>query len=150
WDWDGATWTHHTVTGPSARFGHAMATLNGTAVLFGGQICLSACNTNHAVYNAYGDTWEWDGAAWTQRNVSGPQARAYHGMATLNNKVVLFGGQTATQTFFGDTWEWDGSAWSQRIVTGPTARSAHGMAAESTGKIVLVGGTSTKGGFNSL
>ncbi|MCA2978775.1 MAG: hypothetical protein INH37_10850, partial [Myxococcaceae bacterium] len=39
------------------------------------------------------DTWEWDGATWTQRSPStSPPARSGHAMATLGTKVVLFGG----------------------------------------------------------
>src|SRR5262249_38052733 len=49
----------------------------GSIVLFGGGFIT---NTD--------DTWEWNGAAWTKKNVTGPSARAGHAMATLNGKVV--------------------------------------------------------------
>ncbi len=49
-------------------------------------------------------------------------------MATLGDKVVLFGGHDGTRAV-GDKWEWDGSAWSPRSVTGPSARYGFAIAA---------------------
>ena len=56
-------------------------------------------------------------------------------MATLNGRVVLFGGLTiepgpAQQTVvLGDTWTWDGGAWTEeRPPISPPARFAHGTA----------------------
>jgi hypothetical protein len=74
------------------------------------------------------ETWLWNGGAWTQSAASGPSARGFHAMATLNGKVVLFGGSDDTSEFLGDTWEWDGIAWTQRRVKGPPARGLHAMA----------------------
>jgi hypothetical protein len=53
-------------------------------------------------------------------------------MASLNGRVVLFGGHaldaTGANVEMSDTWEWDGNTWSQRLVAGPSARSGAGMA----------------------
>jgi hypothetical protein len=133
WVWDGAAWTQRMVTGPDARQGHAMATRGGGAMLFGGYSV-----NEGGVLPLLSDTWEWDGAAWTPRNVPGPPARAYHAMAELHGKVVLFGG-FASGREFGDTWEWDGSAWTQRIVPGPSARHSASMATLG-GRVILSGG----------
>jgi hypothetical protein len=56
----------------------------GVTVLFGGR---------DNVHN-YGETWEWNGAAWTQRAVSCPSARESHAMAhaTARGATVPFGG----------------------------------------------------------
>src|SRR5262245_200381 len=55
-----------------------------------------------------GDTWEWDGAAWTRMSRSGPPARNWPALAydAKRQRVVLFGGD-AGATRFSDTWEWN-------------------------------------------
>jgi N-acetylneuraminic acid mutarotase len=130
WEYNGTAWTNRTVSGPPARADTAMATLDGSIVLFGG---------NDASGSILADTWTYDGATWTQRTVTG--GRYGHAMATLNGKVVLFGGVDANGVAYGDTWEWDGSTWTQRNVTGPSPRGSHHMATLG-GKIVLFGGAS--------
>jgi Kelch motif len=90
-----------------------------------------------------GDTWIWDGGAWTKRNVAGPPARQYHAMAALGGKVVLFGGFDGTNRL-SDTWEWDGSAWTKRAVSGPDPRRRMAMAPLGN-KLVLFGGSSVDG-----
>jgi hypothetical protein len=92
-----------------------MASLGGTAVLFGG-------NDEDFSNGALSDTWTWDGTAWTQMSVSGPPGRRLAVMAPFGNTVVLFGGQDATATALSDTWAWDGSSWAQVNVSGPPAR----------------------------
>jgi hypothetical protein len=136
WEWDGTAWTQRAVTGPSARYDHAMASLHGKVVLFGGRTQLAATGS-------VGDTWEWDGTSWTQRAVTGPLPRFGHSMAALNGRIVLFGGDiaggSAASQPVSDTWEWDGLAWTQRCVPGPPARVYGSMTAVG-GKIVLFGG----------
>lgn len=107
-----------------------MAMFNRKVVLFGG----STGSAN------LGDTWEWDGNTWIQRNVPGPAARSYAAMATLNGKVVLFGGHNGSVSL-ADTWEWDGNAWTQRNPSAPPPSHDHAMATLND-KVVLVGGSS--------
>jgi N-acetylneuraminic acid mutarotase len=64
-------------------------------------------------------------------------------MATLNDKVVLFGGFDGDK-FLGDTWEWDGSRWTERKVLGPPPRGRYGMATLK-GKVVVHGGQTDSG-----
>ena len=139
WQWDGSSWKVRKVVGPSARAGHAMASLNGTVVLFGGISGAPAAGS----FPVLGDTWEWDGSRWIERKVPGPKARAGHAMATLAGKVVLFGGTgagaAATGSYLGDTWEWDGRGWTERHTNGPTARIDHAMATLSD-RVLLYGG----------
>jgi hypothetical protein len=96
-----------------------------------------------------GDTWEWDGANWTQMQDVGPQPRSQLALAFDNTRgrTVLFGGTGATERIgdtetFGDTWEWDGSDWTQVQDVGPPARSRHAMAFDSDRqRTVLFGGS---------
>jgi hypothetical protein len=75
-----------------------------------------------------GDTWLWDGSTWTSPTSSGPSARVYPTMATLNGKVVLFGGMTAAGAQ-GDTWIWDGATWSNPTITGGPGKRCGAMMA---------------------
>src|SRR5882672_10594794 len=66
---------------------HAMAydSARGVTVLFGGA---------GGVFN--GETWEWNGTAWSRRVVSSPSPRDGHAMAydSARHVTVLFGGYT--------------------------------------------------------
>jgi Dockerin type I domain/Galactose oxidase, central domain len=70
-------------------------------VLFGGA---------NAAGQPVGDTWEWDGAEWTQVATTGPGPCAGFGMAydKARGKVVLFAGINGQQQLTEDTWEWTG------------------------------------------
>jgi hypothetical protein len=66
---------------------------------------------------AGGETWEWDGRAWTRVHASGPPARDHHAIAydTRRGRVVVFGGssQPGGRSYFNDLWAWDGSSWTE-------------------------------------
>jgi hypothetical protein len=53
-----------------------------------------------------GDTWEWDGSAWTHVDDVGLPTRELHGLgyAPDRNRAVVFGGSGANGTL-ADTWE---------------------------------------------
>lgn len=92
--------------------------------------------------NIFGDTWEWDGRAWTEIATSGPSPRYVHGMAYDEGRarVVVFGGY-AMGGFRGDTWEWDGHSWAQVASTGPSPRVGAAMAYDAARqRVVLFGG----------
>ncbi|MBN1607496.1 MAG: hypothetical protein JW940_12735 [Polyangiaceae bacterium] len=112
---------------PPARAGHAMAydTARQRVVLFGG-----------GDGGWLGDTWEWDGGAWTQCTpATSPPKRHSHAMAydAARKRVILFGGvQLSTPYILADTWEWDGNTWLQRTpAVSPPARFGHAMAYDS-------------------
>jgi len=64
------------------------------------------------------------------------------------NRVVLFGGQTATATS-DETWAWDGAAWEQLAITDAGTRAGHAMAYDAEQQItVLHGGHATLTDFN--
>ena len=125
-----------------ARFTHAMAydSARGRTVVFGGsQDGMTALN----------DTWEWDGASWTQVATSGPPGRWNHAMAydAQRGVVVMFGGNSS-QGYFGDTWTWNGSTWQQVASGGPSPRTAPAAAYDSVrGRVVLFGGGDNSGQF---
>lgn len=146
WAWDGANWTERAIVArPPSRSYEAMAydASRQRAVLFGGY-------GNNGVAGL-GDTWEWDGARWTERIFSSqtPPGRGQTALAydAARQRVVLFGG--VTQFTLGgvtlaDTWELDGQGWSRRTpVTSPPARANHHLAYDSSRqRVVLVGGSS--------
>ena len=111
WEWDGAVWTQVAVFGPEPRTGAAMVFEQDHAALFGG-LASSAAAGEPVVF---GNTWEWSGTHWTQRQDIGPGARWGHAMAfdSIRRRVVIFGGlpvfpadrEGATGRLLGDTWE---------------------------------------------
>ncbi len=102
WEWIGFDWQNVATTGAPARYGNAMAYDRDRQVtlMFGGQ------NGGPFGVGLLGDTWEWNGQAWTQVQLPGPSARSFVKMAydTARRRVVLFGGYTAAG-FVNDTWE---------------------------------------------
>lgn len=67
WEWDGTNWAQRSpAISPPARWSHTMVydSVRDVTVLFGG---ISFDGGPHY----FGDTWEWNGTNWTQRNVTG-------------------------------------------------------------------------------
>jgi hypothetical protein len=125
-----------TGSGPAARAKAAIAfdAAAGRVLLFGG-----------IGGSLRGDTWQWDGAAWSLAAATGPSPRQAAAMAfdSSRARAVLFGGNDGAAR--GDTWEWNGSAWSLRSPGGgagsPSARYLHALAYDSArGRTVLFGG----------
>lgn len=123
WEWDGETWIRRNVSGPSGRWGHMMAYdySRNVTVLYGG-----SRNPSSSGGNALRDTWEWDGAEWIERAITGPQPRQQGAMAfdSARDVCVLHGGTNQAPGPDPDTWEWNGLAWIQRDLPGPGARFA--------------------------
>jgi hypothetical protein len=92
------------------------------------------------------DTWEWDGATWTQRQpLTRPAARMLPSMTfdAARGVTILFGGEKSDATISeGDTWEWDGTNWTERFpAASPSPRSATSLAYDSARNVtVLLGG----------
>ena len=82
WVFDGTSWTQLNITGPSARFHPAMATLpggelgHGSIVLYGGGSVIGQGDP------LLGDTWTFDGATWTHASDTGPSPRNSFEMTT--------------------------------------------------------------------
>ena len=139
WEFDGTTWTERLTPGPTPRSRHAMATLGGRVVLFGGSLTGQA-----TVTELVSDTWTWDGSVWAQATPSSaPSARYAHAMATVGDKIILFGGvggdDAGPTSHLADTWQWDGSNWTQLMIAGPTARAGHAMVPYGAGALLFGG-----------
>jgi N-acetylneuraminic acid mutarotase len=140
WAWNGRLWSHLTpASSPPPLASPAMATLGAKIVLFGSAIP-DPGRTGPAP-DPNGQTWEWYGATWTRLNPpTSPPARSGHAMATLGDKIVLFGGHGAN-----DTWEWNGVTWTLRsLAVSPPPRERHAMVTLG-GQVVLFGGTTVDG-----
>jgi hypothetical protein len=94
WLWDGTAWTQAADTGPDPRAASAMVAAT-TIVLFGGvnSIDPSLPSADRIIF---GDSWRWDGHAWTEVQNIGPAPRWGHGMAFRSDagRIVLVGGSS--------------------------------------------------------
>lgn len=147
---EAATWRESvSTTAPKGRFLQAAAfdETRSLVVVFGGE----TRSLDGSAAEATQDTWEWSPATatWKLRSTSGPAPDARGGAAMVfdpvRNKMLLFGGRSATGYDYEDLWEWDPGtgAWTDRSTAGahPSARAQHGMLYQrSTGKILLFGG----------
>jgi hypothetical protein len=98
------------------------------------------------------DTWDWDGTAWRQLDVSGPSARWLSSAATdqANDRIILFSGWTADETLLEDTWAWDGENWELVSSAGPPPRISGQLAFNGSAVLLFGGRTRTAGGFRDL
>ena len=146
WEWDGAAWQQRSpMPAPPVRsyFGMAYDATRHVTVIFGGL----QPNGNSGTLLA--DTWEYDGASWTQRHpVHSPTTRSNVGMTydSLRGMTVLFGGDASAgdpAQPLQDTWEWDGNDWRQvSTATTPPARLAEAMTFDTAHHLVVMfGGT---------
>ncbi|MFT3914925.1 MAG: hypothetical protein QM704_12660 [Anaeromyxobacteraceae bacterium] len=152
-------WRNLGTGGPPPRyFGPLVAMANGEAIVFGGS----------GSGATLGDTWRWNGTAWTQVTGAGPSARTSPVAAfdARRGKVLLASGNSpfapdcgaaATGLACPDVWEFDGTAWRRRVVADPendgSLASGDGVGAYSTdGGVYAPGGGSGRlwrwdGGF---
>jgi hypothetical protein len=143
WEWDGQDWTQVQDVGPSARSGQALSFDSDAKVtlLFGGVAPTGLDVTFAGATATMGDTWAWDGTAWTQLDDTGPPARDCHAMAYAadRKRTVLFGGEDTNLVTLSDTWEWDTKHWTHVQDVGP-ARVASAMAFSGAGTFLFGGG----------
>jgi hypothetical protein len=156
WEWDGVDW--HAITPPHSPPAGAPISMNWDPLRR--RVVLAGINTsgnNAFLPNLPIDTWEWDGADWTQLNANPtgarvvvPPARAYHalGYDSQRRRVVAFGGSTGflLGTRLADTWDSDSRLWQQRATTGnspPAASPNAGAALRSNGTLCYVPGRAT-------
>src|SRR5262249_54063910 len=105
WEWDGVSWVQASPAGPPAgRYGHAM-TFDRSH-----RRTLMCCGfDNSAGEVIFGDTWEWNGTAWSPAALPLPiRDRTAIASDSARRRVVLFGGYTSIGngwTYLGDTWE---------------------------------------------
>ena len=141
WLWNGEKWRRVATEGPSPRDHHAMAydADRRRFVLFGGS---DAHPDGRADY--FGDTWEWDGKAWTKVATNGPPARCHFAMAydPVRQRTILVGGYGPNGPD-GKTWAWDGQVWKAAAEGAPAWRSSPRLAWDPKGdRLLLFGGES--------
>lgn len=129
WSFDGTNWSQlQPLASPPAAAGMELVhdALRGVVVMYGG------VNTSPFGGASVDQTWEFDGATWTQRStVVTPGGLGHYGACfdLLRARLVLYGG--TPDTFFpiaaNGTWEYDGTNWAQVATTaspGPLERPA--------------------------
>ncbi|MEM7201509.1 MAG: kelch repeat-containing protein [Planctomycetota bacterium] len=138
WEWDGNAWLRQLpATSPPPRRHAAMAfdRLRGRAVLFGGD--------RGAPSSEFDDTWEWDGATWSQRTTATtPPRRTDHQMYydPTRQQVLLYGGSRSGASI-GGLWEFDGIDWTQVSSTGSAPTRGLALAYHrARGEVVTFGG----------
>ncbi len=163
WEWDGASWSlvADPGVGPGPRSGSRLAYDEGrdVMVLFGGsrrfgteEEAIAGCAGARSGQNCrFGDTWEWDGASWSQLTTTDPEgdgdptprsdgALAYE---AARGRVVLHGGQPLGSEYVDDAWELDGQSWRAVTPRGaiPGPRESHGMTFDrARERLVIFGG----------
>ncbi|HEY5798664.1 MAG TPA: hypothetical protein VIT92_00510 [Burkholderiaceae bacterium] len=146
WIWDGNNWTQaKPPASPPGRAFHTMAynPVTKKIMLFGGRGGVYFPNwqsgTNVPLFD---DTWEWDGANWTQAATPrNPPGRTFASMAfdDARQEMVLFGGNRAyAGNYLADTWVWRDGAWQQRSDAGPGARSNARLVYDPSSKTMLL------------
>lgn len=112
WVYDGNDWTQLANNAAMAVHGYfAMAYDPGrnVTVLYGGE------NTAAGNTVVLGETWEFNGATWTQRTPAttpGKRTKAAMAYDQGRKQMVLFGGNNGAN-LLKDAWTWDGTNWSQ-------------------------------------
>jgi hypothetical protein len=126
-----------TASAPSPRHGAAMAHdhVRDRIVLWGG-----------AGVSQLADTWEWDGASWTQRVLSqNPPSRAGRMCYDRGRARVVLVLQ-ASSTPGPVTWEYDGTTWTPRpMAVQPTFPEASSVVYDSSRGVVVLATQGTVG-----
>lgn len=142
WELDGRTWTRVRAGGgsadPPARNKHAMTydTARRRVLLYGGSA--GAMSTI-----SFSDTWQWDGAAWTQLAAVRPAESHALAYDAGRDRVVRAGGASGSFTEV-QTYEFDGLNWLP-VTLPPQSRLPERMNAAMAfdpgrGRMVLFGG----------
>ena len=95
------------------------------------------------------DLWTWDGAVWTELEITGPGPRSHLGLAAGDGRLLLFGGASGPSTFAtltDETWELTDGRWRQLEVEGPSQRGSPAIAYDPGRDVfVLFGGFEATG-----
>ncbi|MFT3914858.1 MAG: hypothetical protein QM704_12320 [Anaeromyxobacteraceae bacterium] len=134
WEWDRVSWAHRASGGANAAgSGSAIGALGSDVLLFGG----------NALNVALGDTYRWNGAAWSLLEAASHPVGAFGAAGkfrteagtatdTVGNKLYRVGGYdsyfdtSAHQQCTLDVWEWTGATWALSTGGGPTWNDPEG------------------------
>lgn len=141
WRFDGSVWQQLApLAPPSGRHAAAMVfdSVRNVFVLHGGLLFIALSGTNQ--------TWEFDGASWTQITTPTPGPAVAGHVACFDSargRVVVYGGATGNPALAtSDTYEYDGTNWQLASAAGaPGPLSGPAMCfAANVGRAVLFGG----------
>ena len=142
WTFDGTSWTlRHPVTSPPGRImGLAQDDpVSGNVIMFSG--------FSEPGQRNYSDTWQWDGATWTQLHPATSPPPRNSATSFVDQKVNRFfieGGVTDAG-IASDLWYWTGSNWQQvSLSTTPSTRYDQIMGYDPASETDVL-----FGGFNS-
>ncbi len=138
-------WTNTTPSAglPPARGypGFVYDTSRTRALLFGGNAA-----------TLLGDTWEFQGGAWSQQvPANAPTPRYGHAMVfdDLRGVVLLFGGYQGANIYSNQTWTWNGLNWALMApAASPSNRYFPGLSIDPSGDVLLFGGSTGTGSLN--
>ncbi len=140
WTWDGTRWRCLSSDGPPGRDAPELAfdAARQRLVLFGGRTRLA-----DRQFRVLTDTWEWDGARWTQVDSIGAGARRLHqvlGYDPSRRAVILHGGLDTDNRGrpLSDTWRWTGARWEELSLGNPPGNPENQNALMSTDGGVLL------------
>jgi hypothetical protein len=120
---------------------------HGVMVMFGGGVF-----EDNGIIFSLGDTWLWNGSAWSQSFPSNSPIARYEAAAAYDGghqQTVLFGGVNSNG-YLGDTWVWDGTNWTQKFpANSPSPRSGSALAYQANLNVtVLFGGVNANGSLS--
>lgn len=121
-EWDGATWSRVSESGPPPRWSHGMAydSARGVTVVFGGCSTDTIYDSTNPGCSGLRDTWEWNGVQWLFKSNLGPPAPTSGGQhamvydAARGKTLLLVDSPGSCST---ELWEWDGATWTHRNIT---------------------------------
>lgn len=140
WRHDGTSWAKLVASPrPPALYGMGLTydNVRDRVIVFGGNYAIAS--------GASDETWEFDGARWSQITTAGAPSARYAPMMTYDvarKRAVLFGGRDANSDELDDTWEYNGTSWTPgATVDRPDGRTLGAMTYDPDQKrCVLVGG----------
>jgi hypothetical protein len=123
WGWNGTQWQRVAEGGPPGRIlgGAAYDEKRNVLIVYGGRpVELGKCSQ---------ETWEWDGEAWTQKEVQPPTACDHVRMVydAANGQAILFSGLDLAENPVNETWAWNGEEWKPLSEDGPESRGHFGF-----------------------
>lgn len=95
-----------------------------------------------------GETWTYNGTAWSLLSAAGGPARWGHSIIRIPStpsRLLTFGGRSPTISgFANDTWQWNGTTWSNvPTPAAPPARFRYGMTYDTIRNVVVLFGGET-------